>query len=344
MTKLKLLGAAVGALMIGSFGAAQAEDSVTVVSWGGSFQAAQAKAFYEPAAKALGITIKEDTTNGMADVRAQVQSGNPTWDVVELGSNSCVQLKEEGMIEPLDYSVIDTDGIPKGIIDSHWIGIIFYSTVLGYQTDAFKDGGPKSWADFFDAKKYPGLRSMYRRPYGTLEIALMADGVPIDEVYPLDVDRAFKKLETIKDDVGLWWKSGAQSAQLVKDAEVEMLSVWNGRIGNAIKDGAKANIVWDQAVLDFDCLVVPKGAPNKELAMKVINEMLKPENQAALPQYINYGPVNLKAFDTGIIEPELAKALPSSPEIAKNSLIFNPNWWLGKNDELIERMDLFMAE
>ncbi|MEO1192972.1 MAG: ABC transporter substrate-binding protein [Pseudomonadota bacterium] len=343
MTKAQLLGGVVSAALLAWSGAAVADDDITVVSWGGTFQEAQRKAFYDPAEKALGITLKEDTTNGIQDVRAQVQSGNPTWDVVELGSNSCVQLKEEGMLEPLDYSVIDTDGIPANLVDSHWVGIIFYSTVLGYSTQAY-DSSPKTWADFFDTEKFPGLRSMYRKPYGVLEISLMADGVPRDEVYPIDVDRAFKKLETIKDDVAVWWTSGAQSAQLVRDGEVELISIWNGRIGNAMKDGAEANIAWDGAILDFDCLVVPKGAPNKEMAMKAINEFLKPENQAALPQYINYGPVNLKAFDTGIIPQELADNLPSSPSKVANSLIFSPAWWNGRYDELQERFDLFIAE
>ena len=338
-----VLGRVLTAALAGWSTPALAADSITVASWGGSFQEAERKAFFEPAAKALGIVIKEDTTNGIQDVRAQVQSGSPTWDVTELGSNSCVQLKEEGMLEPLDYSIIDTDGIPDNLIDSHWIGIIFYSTVLGYSTEAYKEA-PKSWADFFDAGTFPGARSMYSKPYGVLEIALMADGVPRDKVYPIDVERAFGKLETLKDDIAVWWKSGAQSAQLVKDGEVEMISVWNGRIGNAIKDGAKAAIVWDDALLDFDCLVVPKGAPNKELAMQAINEFLNPVNQANLPKYINYGPVNLKAFDTGLIPPDVADALPSSPKIVAKSLIFSPDWWNGKYDRLQERFDLFIAE
>ena len=329
--------------VLGSVPSVQAADSITVASWGGSFQEAERNAFFEPAAAALGITIKEDTTNGLQDVRAQVQSGNPTWDVTELGSNSCVQLKKEGMIEPLDYNIINTEGMPSELVDSHWIGIIFYATVLGYSTEKYPDG-PKSWVDFFDTGKFPGARAMYRKPYGTLEIALMADGVEKEKVYPIDVDRAFNKLATIKDDVAVWWKSGAQSAQLVKDGEVDLISIWNGRIGNAIKDGAKADIVWDQAILDFDCLVVPKGAPNKELAMKAINEFLKAENQAELPFHINYGPVNLKAFDTGKITPEMSAQLPSSPENSAKALVFNPTWWIDRYDELQERFDLFIAE
>jgi len=343
MTKRKLLGGVFSAALVIWGGAAVAEDSITSVSWGGSFQEGERKAFYEPAAKALGITIKEDTTNGMQDVRAQVQSGSPTWDVVELGSNSCVQLKEEGMLEPLDYNVINTDGVPANLVDSHWVGIIFFSTVLGYSTEAYPEP-PKNWADFYDTEKFPGARSMYRKPYYVLESALIADGVPHDQVYPIDVDRAFKKLETIKDDVAVWWKSGAQSAQLVTDGEVEMIGAWNGRIGNAIKAGAKAAISWDGALLDFDCLVVPKGAPNKELAMKAINEFLKPVPQANLTKYINYGPVNLKAFDTGIIDEDVASALPSSPKNVAVSVIFDPQWWNGKYDELQERFDLFIAE
>jgi len=342
MNKKHLFGAVFSTALLVGAGGASAQD-ITVVSWGGSFQEAERNAFFDPAAKALGITIKEDTTNGLQDVRAQVQSGNPTWDVTELGSNSCVQLKEEGMLEPLDYDVINTDGVPDNLVDSHWVGIIFFSTVLGYSTEAFPEG-PKNWAEFFDTEKFPGARSMYRKPYYNLEIALMADGVPRDQVYPLDVDRAFAKLATIKDDVAVWWKSGAQSAQLVKDGEVELIAAWNGRIGNAVKDGAKAAIQWEGALLDFDCLVVPKGAPNKEMAMKAINEFLKPENQAMLPKYINYGPVNLKAFDTGLIDADIAEQLPSSPKNVARSLILDPYWWNGRYDELQERFDFFIAE
>jgi len=324
---------------------ANAEESITFSSWGGSFQEAERKAFLDPAEKALGITIKEDTLNGLADLRAQVQSGSPQWDIAELGSNSCAQAVAEGIVEPLDYNVINTDGIDKAVIGENWIGIIYYATVMGWNTNTYGNNPPKDWADFFNTDKFPGTRSMYAKPYYNLEAALLADGVAPKDLYPLDVERAFALMEKIKPHVSVWWKSGAQSAQLVKDGEVDMLNVWNGRIGNAMKDGAKGDYTFNGALLDYDCLVIPKGAKNVELAMKAINEFMKPENQAELPFHIDYGPVNAKAFDVpNMITPEMAKKLPSAPENASRSVIFSATYWVGRMNELQERFDLFIQE
>ncbi len=328
---------------------AHAEESVTFASWGGSFQEAERKAFLEPAAAALGIVIKEDTTNGIADVRAQVMANAVKWDVNEQGSNTCVQLKTEGHLEPLDYSVIDVDGVDKGVVDSHWVGIIYYSTIMAWNKAKFGDNGPQSWADFWDVKKFPGPRAMYAKPYYNLEAALLADGVPMEKVYDTLMtdagqDRAFKKLAEIKPHVAVWWKSGAQSAQLLKDGEVDLIQIWNGRASNAIKDGANATFTFNQGVFDFDCLIVPKGAPNKALAMKAINEFLKPENQAKLPKHISYGPVNAKAFDTGMLTPAEVSAINSAPHNAKLQLVLKPSFYVGRYDKLQERFDEMIQE
>lgn len=189
-------------------GYAAAEGELTVVSWGGALQAAQRTAWFDPVEKELNITVKEDTVNGIADVRTQVQSGNVTWDLVELGSNSCVKLAEEGAVEPLDLSMIDTANIDQALRGDAWSAVLIFSTVLAWNTDSYPDGGPQNWADMWDTEKFPGVRSMYRKPYYNLEVALMADGVAPQDLYPLDVERAFAKLEELKPDVVTWWPSG----------------------------------------------------------------------------------------------------------------------------------------
>ncbi len=350
--KVKALTAAIASAALLGFAAtpAQAQDSITVSSWGGSFQEAERNAFYIPAAKTLGITIKEDTTNGIADVRAQVMANAVKWDITEQGSNTCVQLTNEGHLEPLDYSVItNTDGIDPALVTSHWVGIIYYSTIIAWSTEKFGNDGPQNWADFWDVDKFPGSRAMYYKPYYAIEGALMADGVPMDKVYETLLtqegqDRAFAKLEELKPHVAVWWRSGAQSMQLIKDGEVDVIAIWNGRIKGAIDDGAKAAFTFNQGIFDFDCVMVPKGAPNKELAMKAINEFIKPENQANLPKYIAYGPVNQKAFETGIITPEQAKDINSSPANAKVQLVLDASFYIDRYDGLQERMDEMTQE
>ena len=181
-----------------SAGAASAQQTITFASFGGAYQAAQRKAQLDPIEKLLNITIKEDTLTGIADVRAQVRANAVKWDVADLGAASCARGTAEGLFEPLDYNVIKTEGIDKTVVQKDWIGVIYYSTVIAWNTQKYGSNGPQSWADFWDATKFPGKRSLYRAPGESMEIALMADGVAPDKLYPLDVDRAIKSLEKVK--------------------------------------------------------------------------------------------------------------------------------------------------
>lgn len=324
---------------------AYAEGSITYASWGGAFQAAEREAFFNPAEKALGITIKEDSLSGLGDLRAQVQSGSPAWDIAELGSDACALAAKEGLAEPLDFNVISTQGVNDELVTSHSVGLLYFGTVIGWSTEKYGDNGPSNWADFYDVDKFPGSRAMRSNPKAMLETAMFASGRSADEIYPIDEDLAFSMLEKLRPNVDVWWKSGAQSAQLIKDGEVDMIAIWNGRIEAAIADGAEAQFTFNQNILDYDCLVVPKGAKNPELAMKVINEMLKAENQATLPLHINYGPANSDAFAVpGVITEEIANGLPSSPAYADSAAVISLNWWVDRLKSVTERYSLMIQQ
>lgn len=327
----------------GSSAVAQ-EGEITVASWGGAYQDAQREAWFNPTAEALGITIKEDTTSGIADIRAQVMSGAVTWDLVQQGANTCILLEREGLLEPLDYSQMDVDGVPEDVKSEHWIGNLVYGTVLGWRKDAWDGKEPTGWADLYDFETFPGTRSMRRNPQYNLEAALLADGVAPEDIYPIDVERAFKKLEELKPHIVSWWPSGAASAQMVVDGEADMIGLWNGRIQTAMDAGAPYDYTFDQQLLITDCWMIPKGAPNKELAMKALAHMMKPEIQARLPQYINYAPANLDAYDTGLIDAATLETLPSSPDNRKNAIHFDAEWWADNMDEVTRRFDLFIQE
>jgi putative spermidine/putrescine transport system substrate-binding protein len=325
---------------------ASAENSVAVASWGGVYQDALRKAFYEPTAKELGIKINEFTEQqGIADIRTQVKAGDVQWDVVEMYGGQCQQAANEGLLEPLDYNVIHADGIPKELVQEHWVGFTAYSSVLAWNKNAYKDNPPKSWADFFDTKKFPGTRAL--SGYGAdanAEIALMADGVSKDKLYPLDLDRAFKKLSEIKPDIAVWWNSGAQQTQLAQNQEVDMIAIWVSRIDAAIKAGAPFEYTYNQGIVDVECLVIPRGSKHKDLAMKVINAFVKPDFQANLPQYIPYGPANQKAYDTGKITPEMTKSSVTAPENMALQVILNKSWWAEHGQEAQERWDAFLQQ
>ncbi len=352
MTKFsKFSVAAVAATFVAGLWAIPAQaQTLTLVSWGGAMQDANRKAHWEPATKALGIDFVEDTvSNSYADVKIQVQAGAVTWDIVQAGAGDALRGGADGFVEPLDYSVIDVTHVPAGLRNKYCIGMITYSTLMAYNTDTYGDNGPQSWADFWDVEKFPGTRSMRARPSPNLQFALIADGVPMDEVWdvlgaPGGIERALDKIREIKPHVAVWWSSGAHHAQLMKDGEVDMTTGWNGRFSKAIDDGAHAKIVFNEAELNFDCYLVPKGAPNKDMAMKLIGEMTKPIYQANLTKYIAYGPTNMEAFEIGVISPEVAATLPSSPANVKVQFIANAEAWEKIAARAEEMFDEMMTE
>lgn len=328
--KRRYAKAALAAMMSTTLGgltghAAFAADEVTVASWGGSYQAAQSKAVFQPVAKALGITIKEESYKGIGQVRTKVAAGAVPWDIIDTGAGGGARGCEEGILIPLDYNVIDVSDFIPGTYLSCCVGTITFSTVAAWNTDTYGMDGPKGWADFWDVKKFPGKRSVRNKMHGMLEPAIMADGVPMDKVYEVlnskeGIERALNKIRELKPHIAVWWGSGAQHAQLMKDGEVDMATGWNGRFDVAKADGAKVSYHYDQALMDYDCFGIPKGAPHPDLAMKALAEMSKPEYQADMPQYITYGPTHSKAYGLGKISPDLLAQLPSSPENASKQL------------------------
>ena len=326
--------AAVGALSVLFAGNAAAQ--LTIVSFGGAYQEGQSKALFQPAAKALGITIKEETYTGIADLRLKVKAGAVAWDIVASGSGSAARAGSEGLLEALDYKTIDVSSFAPGMTQEFCVGGDVFSNVLAWNTKTYGDKGPQNWADFWDVKKFPGKRSYRKGVAGSLEPALMADGVPPATVYevlsqPGGVERAIKKIKELKPSVAVWWSSGAQHAQIMKDGEVDMTTGWNGRFDVVAKDGGKVAYTYNQGLLDYDCFAIPKDAPNKAAAMKFLAEIVKPSYQAEFTKYITYGPTNKKAYDLGTIDAAYAKRLPSSPENAAKQTTINVDWYL-KNE------------
>jgi putative spermidine/putrescine transport system substrate-binding protein len=344
--QLHLAGVALGALAIGALasGGAAAQDTLTFTSFGGAFQEAQRKAQLDPTEEKLGITILEDTLTGIAEVRAQVLAGAVTWDIVDLGLADCATAEAEGILEPLDYDIISLEGFEEAAYSDAWAGTIYFTTVLAYNTEHFGDNVPQNWADFWDVETFPGARSLRNNPVATLEIALLADGVDKDELYPLDVDRAFAKMEEIKPHIDVWWTSGAQSAQLLADGEVDMISMWNGRIDALLDEGMPVDFTFNEGLAALDCLAIPRGAPNKDLAMQALAVMLAPEQQANIPQYINYGPTTSLAFDLGVITEEQMKMSPSAPENLAKQAITDADWWAENRAAVQERWDAFITQ
>lgn len=316
-------------------------QTITVASVGGVLQDAEWKALYAPTAKALGINITVQAVQSparIAGIRQQVRANAPGWDIVELFGGICEQLSRQGLTTPLDYAVIDRSGIPERMIGKDWIGVVTYSTILAYSSKVYGDNGPKSWAEFWDVKKFPGRRSMQPRG-ATLEAAMLSTGVPADQLYPINLDVAFKQLELIRPHMSVWSASPSHSEQLVSSGEVDTLLIQHERVEHAQDDGAPYRFSFQDGFIGFDCLLVPKSSPQKDLAMKVLASVVSPERQADLPKYTSNGPVNLKAFETGKIEPQRVEKLNTSPKNAARQIIENARWQADHLPEIQQRFD-----
>ncbi len=352
-----LMGTAASVMVAG---VASAED-LTVVSWGGAYTKSQVEAYQKPwMAKTGKSIISEDYNGGLAEVKAQVEAGNVTWDIVDVELSDAVRGCDEGLFEEIDPSILPpgTDGTPaeddfiEGAINDCAVANIVWSTIFAYDKSVLADG-PANLVDFFDLEKFPGKRGMRKSPKAMLEMALIADGVSHDEVYdvlstPEGVDQAFAKLDSIKDDV-VWWEAGAQPPQLLADGEVVMTTAYNGRIFNAaIGEGQDFEIVWDGQVLDFDLWAIPKGAPNLENALDFLTFSTETEQLAAQASWISYGPARMSAgplvgtFNDG--KTEMAPHMPTAEANMTTALVNDFEFWADNQDELNERFNAWLAQ
>jgi putative spermidine/putrescine transport system substrate-binding protein len=315
------------------------KGEVRVVSYGGAFQDAQRKAYFEPFEKLSGIKVIDSEGPDTAKVKAMVDTKNVEWDIGEFDRGDVINLEKKGDYwEEIDYSLVDTANIDKAFQYKYSLDMLPYAQMYAFRTDVFKDAKPSGWADFWDTKKFPGPRTM---PGGTggitpdLESATIASGVALDKVYPIDIDKAYDSLSKVKDDVVKWWDAGAIPAQMLNDKEAVLATAWNGRIAAIQATGAPVEIAWDQGQLLKDAWAVPKGAPNKENAMKFIAFITMAIPQARLSMLIPYGFVNNKSAD--LIPADLLKTLPTAPDIKSKLLIHDSQWWADNRDQVLEK-------
>ena len=350
LKSLLTLGAALAVV------SASAPDStlagtITVVSWGGSYSASQREAYYKPFMEETGHTVLEDEWDGSAALlRAMVETGNYKAHVYD-GSVAVAQAGcDEGFVETIDYERLGMtpDDFLAGGSHECGIGTIAYSTLYAYRTDDYPEDPPKNWADFWDVEKYPGKRAVRKgNPQGTLEFALIADGVSPGDVYdvlgePDGISRAFAKLDEIKPHL-LYWETGAHAPQLLADKEVVMTTGWNGRFYNAVvDDGQPFELVWDGQALDFDFWFVPKDHPELDIIYEFLAFASRPERQGDQTNYIAYGPLvkGAEAF----VNPDILPHLPTAPQNTQNYFIMDLEFWGDQRESLSARMATWMAK
>lgn len=323
-------------------GAWAAQDTLVVVSWGGAYQKAQREAWFKPFEKTTGVKIVEVSPTNYGKFKAMVTSGNVQWDVVDVDSDWAYLAAKKNLLEELDYGVISTSDLDKSVVAPHSVGDMFWAEVIAYNTNSFDQAKrPRSWTDVWNTKEFPGPRSLENIASRMLPIALLADGVHPAELYPLDVKRAFKSLDKIRPHVTDWFTTGSQSVDVLARGETAVGAAWSGRVATAKAQGRPVNMEFNQGLLTGDSLVVPKGAPHKELAMKFINFALQPQQQAALAKHIPYGPTNKAALK--LLSPKIKEGLANS-EQHKHKVVRLNEKWTGEHDaELSHRWYRWMV-
>ncbi|WP_037110923.1 ABC transporter substrate-binding protein [Rhizobium sp. 2MFCol3.1] len=315
---------------------------LTVVTFGGASGQAVEDVYVKPFSAKEGTAYHMDAWTGeMARVRAQIDSGTVTWDVLTAQATDFMTGCEEGLFEKIDWSRFSNvaDLAPDSMTECGLLGLA-NAVVLSYDGARLNDG-PKSWADFWDTTKYPGKRGLRYSAYETLEVALLADGVPSQDVYKVlsteaGVKRAFDKLEVLKPDI-IWWRSGNEAIQRLASGEVAMTSVWNARPALVNKtDKRDLRVVWQAGgVFENDGYGIVKGTQNLDAAYKLLHYMAMPEPEAEFYKIMPYGGPNVKSYD--LVDKSLLADLASAPENKKYLTPVDNEFWMNNMEALTAR-------
>lgn len=334
---------------------------LTIASWGGAYARSQHLAYAKPFEAETGTKIEMVVHGGRSSAMNQLASPDKqSWDVVDLGSQQLSAACEAGHLEKLNHrEILQADDGSSALEDFlpgalHKCGLasVAWSSVIAFDTRAFKKRKPSKAKDFFDLKRFPGKRGLRREPIYAFELALMADGVAAAEVYDVlatesGIERAFAKLDQIKDSI-VWWDRGRDPLRMLREKQVTMTTAFSGRVFNSVvAENSPAAILWDSQIYDTDYWAIPKGAANKEDARRFISFALQPQRLAAQAQWLPYGPMRKSALPLVVKHAEadvpLASFIPTTEKNFKTALKLDNIWWEANEAVLKKRFDTWQA-
>lgn len=310
-----------------------ASRQVVLISWGGNYRKAWEEAFVTPFTKDTGIEVVIADTPDLAKVKAQVTSGNVEWDVFDCPGSMALSGASEGFWERIDTGVVDTSDliVPYG---EDYIPYYTYAGGIAWDPAKFPAGKhPTTFAEFWDADTYPGWRGLRTRISETLDIALLADGVDPQSLYPLDVDRGFAALERIRPHVKTWIEQTPQTIALLQSGEIDFSYTYSGRVRAAQRDGTSIDFSWAQTLNALNYVTVLKGAPNRDAAMQLVAYTLDPERAAAFSDLLGYTPTVAKAMP--LVSDETREWLPDMSN--EQNVVMDDLWWQQNFAELQKR-------
>jgi putative spermidine/putrescine transport system substrate-binding protein len=327
-------------LLPGKGQAAADKGPIVFCTYGGPYGENMQKYVIDPFTKKTGVQVIRTSTPAFAKIKAMVDTGNIEWDVVDAEGRLYYRAVKLNMLTPLDWTVIGhKDELIPGGAEPFGAANEISGPGLAWSKKRFtEETAPKSWVDFF---KFTGKRTTQAEAYRTLEIALLGDGVPADKLYPLDVERALRKLSTVKKDI-IFWANTKMSIDLLLTNEVDFGCLGAGPVHAAMEAGEPVGFTWNQVLGIGDRLIILKGSKHVEAAMKFISHCMDPEVQAAFSNHYLIGPTNLKAFN--FISEQRQAVLPTSPKINPLRIVVNDAYWAEHEQEVAKRFDRWMTE
>lgn len=294
---------------------------------GGAGTEALAKTIDKDFTELTGVNVVSDFNATMTKFNAAMEAGQGQWDLVMFSTGGdAITAADQGYLDTLDSSKIPLDQIDDPTTTDQYFSAFRFGIVLTWNTETFSgDSAPKTMTDLYDTERFPGKRCLFQYPQfgGVLESALLADGVAPEQLYPLDVDRALRKLDTIKKDI-VWWGSGDEAVQFLTSGECDLGIAWTGRVFDAVtKDGAPLDFSWDKALYASGYYGIPKNAPNKDAATAYLAHFIKNKQaQEAFLSLFPY-PTPIKGLQ---IPAEVDKWVPLGDNIA-NAISEDEQWY-----------------
>lgn len=321
---------------------ADAAGQVIVRTPGGAYDSIRRTTVYEPFEKATGIHVVPVAAT-VAKLLAMFKAGQVGLDVIDTGDDPLYQLETHGVLEPMPYDQFkftNPADIEAAYKRQYLVGNFVYASVLGYNTTTIPKGNePNSWAEFWDLKKFPGPRMLAGMGSGipNLEFALIADGVPMDKLYPLDIPRAFHSLSRVRPKIKKFWDTGALSAEMLSDKEVFMGSIWHTRLYAAVASGAPLAAQWNQNMIQIQAFSIVKGARHPEAARQYIDYCVSADVQARFAKAYNVGPVNSKSFS--MLPAEFVDSVAGGPKLGPLGFLLDAKWWADNRPKVTEYWD-----
>lgn len=308
--------------------ALKGDGSLVVCTWGGGYADTMQEVWFDPFTRATGIEVSATSIPDMAKLEVMEKVGNVEWDLIDTEGVQMQIAIEKGLLQPIDYdlifSITPKDQIDPRVMKEYGIGSVAFSTVIAWNAGLFPEG-PQTWAEWMDTARFKGRRALYAQPRPSFEIALMAAGVPKDQIYPIDIDDAFEALDAIRDRIDLWVERTSQWGILMQNGEVDLMGASLARVLDEHKRTGQVNFTFNESIVEQSYWTVPKSAPGGAEAQKLIAWMMQPEGMLAYASALPFNVANTSIY--GAIPAEMQSQLPGFPENAAKNMHIDEQWW-----------------